>query len=277
MKQCIECNQIKNLTDFNKRSVSKDGLQNWCKSCHKKKKETYPSQSKEKVKEYLAKKYIEQKEQRSEYAKKKYLEKRDELLSKAKCYAQKTKDLKAQYDKIYREQNKAKIAEYKKQWSNENSAQIAERMKIYRQENVEKLSLEKSRYAKANRPRINARQLKYDKQRRAVDPLYRLAKNTRNMVLRYMVDGKRKRTQQIICCTYEELKLHIEQQFTEGMTWDNYGINGWHVDHIKPLASATCEEDIIALNHYTNLQPLWCLDNLSKGATFEGVNYKTKQ
>jgi len=277
MKKCTQCNEVKDLADFHKRSASKDGLQKWCKICDKEKKSLYPSQDKLKIKKYHAEKYIEQKEERSNYAKKKYVESKDERLIKAKVYYEKTKEAKSEYDKIYREQNKAKIAEYKKQWSNENAEQIAERMKIYRQDNAEKLALEKSKYAKTNRPKINARQSKYDKQRRAADPLYRLAKNTRNMVLRYMVDGKRKRTQQIIGCTYEELRLHLEQQFTEGMTWENYGINGWHVDHIQPLASAKTEDELVALCHYTNLQPLWCLDNLSKGATFEGVNYKTKQ
>jgi hypothetical protein len=92
-----------------------------------------------------------------------------------------------------------------------------------------------------------------------------------------MLGEKSKRTQEIIGCSYEELKIHIEKQFTEGMTWDNYGMDGWHVDHIKPLAMAISQEEIISSNHYSNLQPMWALDNLKKGATFEGVNYKTKQ
>lgn len=206
-----------------------------------------------------------------------YYKKREKNLRRIKAYAEKTKDSKAEYDRQYREQNKLKIAEYKKQYATENAEQISCRMRIYRQENSEKLALNKSEYTKDNRPKINAKKSVYEKQRRAVDPLYRLTRNTRKMVSRYMLNGKCMRTQQIIGCTYEELKLHIEQQFTEGMTWDNYGISGWHVDHIKPLAMASTEEEIILSNHYTNLQPLWCLDNLSKGATFEGVNYKTKQ
>jgi len=85
------------------------------------------------------------------------------------------------------------------------------------------------------------------------------------------------RTNQIIGADWEVVRYHIVSQFKEGMTWEAFDSGEIHIDHIKPLSSATCEEDIIALNHYTNLQPLWCLDNLSKGATFEGVNYKTKQ
>lgn len=66
----------------------------------------------------------------------------------------------------------------------------------------------------------------------------------------------------IIGCSFEELKLHIEKQFQPGMSWDNRST--WHIDHRIPLASAKTEEDVIRLNHYTNLQPLWAADNLRK-------------
>lgn len=216
-------------------------------------------------------------EKRREMNRASYYKKREKNLARAKSYAEKTKESKAEYDKLYRQKNKEKIAEYKKQYATENAEQIAERMRIYRQENAEKLAIEKSEYAKNNRPKINKTQLAYQKRKIATDPLFRLTKNTRKMVSRYMLGEKSKRTQEIIGCSYEELKIHIENQFTEGMSWDNYGMNGWHVDHIKPLAMANNEEEIIASNHYTNLQPMWALDNLKKGATFDGVNYKTKQ
>jgi len=61
------------------------------------------------------------------------------------------------------------------------------------------------------------------------------------------------------------LKKYLEDKFSEGMTWDNKGFYGWHIDHIIPLSSAKNEEDIIRLSHYTNLQPLWGKDNMKKG------------
>lgn len=66
-----------------------------------------------------------------------------------------------------------------------------------------------------------------------------------------------------IGCTKENLQLHIERKFTEGMIWSKYG--QWEVDHIIPLSAADGEEDIIQLCNYTNLQPLWKRENRMKG------------
>ncbi len=78
--------------------------------------------------------------------------------------------------------------------------------------------------------------------------------------------NKTTKTFEMIGCTPAELKDHIEKQFTPGMSWEVK--REIHIDHIIPLASATCEEDVIKLCHYTNLQPLWARDNLVKGANY---------
>jgi AraC-like DNA-binding protein len=69
-------------------------------------------------------------------------------------------------------------------------------------------------------------------------------------------------------CSIVELKRHLEDQFDDNMSWDNYGLDGWHIDHIVPLASfnLTDEDQFKKACHYTNLQPLWAKDNLSKGS-----------
>jgi hypothetical protein len=255
-KICKTCNQELIIEQYHKPNMGS------CKECTNKKQKADRLNNLEK---------------RREGARLSYYKKREENLARAKSYAEKTKETKSEYDKKYREENKQKIADYKKQWGQENAERLSEKYKKYVEENKDSLLTKKSQYAKNNRPKINAKKAIYEKNRRATDPLFRLTKNTRKMVSRYMFDGKCKRTQEIIGCSYEELKLHIEKQFTEGMTWDNYGINGWHIDHIKPLAMASTEEEIMASNHYLNLQPMWQLDNLKKGATFDGVNYKTKQ
>jgi hypothetical protein len=74
-------------------------------------------------------------------------------------------------------------------------------------------------------------------------------------------------TLELIGCDRETFISHIEKQFTEGMTWENYGLKGWHVDHIIPLSlfDLTIENEVKKACHYTNLQPLWWQDNLEKG------------
>jgi hypothetical protein len=77
---------------------------------------------------------------------------------------------------------------------------------------------------------------------------------------------KSKHTLELIGCSAEELKVHLESQFQPGMTWENYGRTGWQVDHIYPLSKALkeSEEKFNKMCHYTNLQPLWSVDNSRK-------------
>jgi hypothetical protein len=77
----------------------------------------------------------------------------------------------------------------------------------------------------------------------------------------YAKNGK---TQDLIGCSYEDLVSHIESQFVDGMGWHNR--NEWHIDHIVPVASAKTEEELLALFHFSNLQPLWADENRKKGA-----------
>ena len=78
---------------------------------------------------------------------------------------------------------------------------------------------------------------------------------------------KESKTESILGCSFEYFKLYLESKFENWMTWDNYGLfngelkYGWDIDHIKPLSSAETKEDIIKLNHYTNLQPLCSYTN----------------
>jgi len=78
---------------------------------------------------------------------------------------------------------------------------------------------------------------------------------------------KSKRTLELLGCSIEEFKSHIELQFKEGMTWDNHGHYTWHIDHIRPCASfdLTDPKQQKMCFHYTNMQPLWWIDNLKKG------------
>jgi hypothetical protein len=98
---------------------------------------------------------------------------------------------------------------------------------------------------------------------------FRIKKNLRERMRKALKGmSKTETTQNLLGCSEEEFKAHIASQFKEGMSWENYGYNGWHIDHIKPLDAfdlSDPEEQKEAF-HYSNLQPLWSADNLSKGS-----------
>ena len=87
--------------------------------------------------------------------------------------------------------------------------------------------------------------------------------NVRNLVALH-IKNKSMTTENILGCDWETFEKHIQSKFTEGMSWDNHGRKGWHYDHIIPISSAKNEEELYKLNHYTNFQPLWWLDNILK-------------
>ena len=110
----------------------------------------------------------------------------------------------------------------------------------------------RSHYSKAN-------------QKRRKTPMARLAHSSRQRVIEAFKNqgySKTKRTAKMLGCSYGVLNKHLEEQFAEGMTWENRG--EWHVDHRLPLAAARNTDELVALCHYTNLQPMWASDNKAK-------------
>lgn len=163
--------------------------------------------------------------------------------------------------KAYHEANKEKIKAYRKA----NKEKILERKKAFRKANKEKIRAEKKAYYAANKAKIFAKA----RQRYKRDVQHRLASNMRCR-LGAAIKNQKKTGSAVrdLGCTISELKRHLEAQFTEGMSWENWAHDGWHIDHIKPLASfdLTDRKQLLEACHYTNLQPLWAKENLSKGA-----------
>ena len=103
------------------------------------------------------------------------------------------------------------------------------------------------------------------RERRRNDPFLRLRDAIRGSIRAYLGSKKTRRgsTFEIVGCTPDFLRGHLEKQFKPGMTWENYGSH-WHVDHRIPLASGNSPEEIKGLSHWTNLQPLEALENIIK-------------
>lgn len=158
-------------------------------------------------------------------------------------------------NKRYRENNKEKIKKNKQ---------------IHYLKNKEYINKKCSEYRKRNRIKISNLQLNYMKNRRKIDKIYDLTLSIRGIIsktFRRSRYKKKSRTFEILGCTYEDFKLYLENKFEDWMNWENRGLYngelnyGWDIDHIIPVSSAKTEEELIKLNHYTNLQPLCSFTN----------------
>lgn len=145
--------------------------------------------------------------------------------------------------------------------------------KTYYQENKQQIAKQQTQYYDENRKKILKKKAEYQKNRKLKDPLYKLSSNLRTLVKMSFINkgfSKSSKTAQILGCSFEEFQAHLRHTFEE-----NYGIPfSWidesllHIDHIIPLCSAKTKEDLVKLNHYTNLQYLLADDNLEKGSSF---------
>jgi len=171
---------------------------------------------------------------------------------------------------------------YKKAWHQENKERLKIKSKIYREVNKETIKIKKKIYSKANKEKENARKKKWraenldkvlkqnrkrKKERRKEDIQYKLCDALRHR-LYIAINNNQKKGSAVkdLGCTIPELKVYLESKFQPGMTWDNWTIDGWHIDHIKPLSNfdLTDRKQFLEACHYTNLQPLWAKDNLIK-------------
>jgi hypothetical protein len=178
---------------------------------------------------------------------------RDNISSKCKECRRKYYN---QYNNLNREKTNEKHK--KRYWENREKELI--RSKEKHQRNKEK----EIEYRKKNREK----KAKRERERYQNDFLYRLKVNLRNRLKLFLKSkkiNKINKTIEIVGETPETIKKYIENQFKDGMSWENYGYNGWHIDHIIPLSSAKTEEEAYKLCHYTNLQPLWANENYKKG------------
>ena len=190
-----------------------------------------------------------------------------------------------QYQKEHYAKNKDKHAkrrsspEHKKLLEEYNSrpdVKEAQRLKrqSYREKNLEKIKEKEKLYYQ--RPEVKERVRKkresgYYKSylQRPEVKIKELHRNRLQNLAKKQKAKKYIETSHLFGTSMKKVVKHIEDQFVEGMSWDNHG--EWHIDHIKPLCSFdlnNLEEQKKAF-HFTNLQPLWALDNLIKGSSFQ--------
>ena len=231
---CPNCKKLKHKTDFSKNKNRKNGLQIWCKKC-------------------------------------------------VANYYQENKKILSKKHKEYNKKNKEKISTQKKRWrENPKNKRRLKKLRITwlkNPKNKERIKLSKKKYRDKNRVKIRKINKKYRskksnkrkkyikiKNRLKTDTKFRLLTNLRRRIHKALkLNQKSLSTMMLIGCEIDYLMYHIQEQFKDGMTWDNYGL--WHIDHIKPCAKfdlSKPSEQRKCFN-YTNLQPLWAEENLKKG------------
>jgi len=157
------------------------------------------------------------------------------------------------YQKAYYTANRERKLAYQKAWRAANSAKLSANRKVY---------------LKSNKHKVLASQNKYLKMRYATSLEFKLSCILRGRVrsaLKSQSAIKSNRTIELLGCSISHLRWHLESQFTEGMTWENYG--KWEIDHILPCASFNILDPAHQRQcfHWTNLQPLLAIDNMRKG------------
>lgn len=235
LKTCNKCKDLKALDQYHKRKQSKDGHSSTCKDC---------------------------------------------ILAPTRQPENRAKS--REYEKKYRERNKDKCRERIKKWhqdhpdyNKQKSTEHRRRQGIVPRKEMPKIVRDKEyrrskyrEYFNKNREDINAR-CRAKRKERMKDPRKKIEVTLRVRVwdaLKRHRTEKAFKTIELLGCTIDELKAHLERQFTDDMSWDNYSLKGWHIDHIKPCNTfdLTDPDQQKICFHYTNLRPLWSADNLAR-------------
>ena len=166
---------------------------------------------------------------------------------------------------IYYQKNKEIIRAKHREWHEKNKKSVSERKTKCRRLNPEKAKKQQQEYRKKNKERIKKYHTEYNKR-----DYVRFTQACRSRIREALKNKSKKAfgTEELLGCSIKELKSYLELKFEDGMNWQNFG--DWHIDHIKPCSSfdLSKESEQKKCFHYTNLQPLWKHDNLSKGSKY---------
>jgi hypothetical protein len=207
-------------------------------------------------------------------------QKMDGFTSRCKGCSKLYSDANKERRKKIRDENIESInKDYRERYSNNPSYYAAKSAK-YRRLNPKKLIESSRRYYRENKEKELARNKKYrTENRKKVNEYYRLRRSSdvgfaiegRLRCRLYSAVGlsrKSDKTMKLVGCSIDDLLIHIEGLFVDGMGWENRG--EWHIDHIKPCAlfDLSKESEQMECFNYKNLQPLWAIDNLKKGVSY---------
>lgn len=244
MVKCDLCNKEKDFNEFSENKNNYNGYNFSCKKCIKTiNNKKWADRNKEKVSEYNKKWRNDNKEIVKENNK------------------NRDKNELNKISKEWRLNNKEKVKENNKNWNINNKEKVKENNKKWITNNKEKFKVLKKSWNLNNKDKRN----EYEKNRKNNDSLYKLTTGIRTLIANSIKKKgyiKESKTYEILGCSYEEFKIYLESKFENWMSWDNRGMYngelmyGWDIDHVIPISLAKTEEELLKLNHYSNLQPL---------------------
>jgi hypothetical protein len=238
-KLCKGCNEVKAIDNFTLHKGSKDGYRYKCKLCIAIESKEYRLKNKEVIKE-KSRLY--------------WKSNKDKLIAYNVDYVKNNKERRKIYIKQYQSRHRESLNKYIREWRKDNK-----NYKIY--------NLDYNRmYYEKNKIRLNQYRNKF-------------RNNNLNIKLSNYISTKIRMTLQknkynkswvgLLGYNIENLIQHLEKQFKENMSWNNYGRHGWHIDHIIPISwwkfESYEDREFKQCWALCNLQPLWAIDNLRKG------------
>ncbi len=234
MKRCSNCFDFKDLSYFNKKTKSKDGYRSECKMCQK--------LNYENNKVYYIQKMKENR-----------LNKLNEYVTR---------------DAEYYKNNKEKILLQKKNYGLVNKNRIGLMKKKYRKNNLNKIREDNKQWVIKNIDRVREYRRNYSKEYRRNYPHVVTWRSLLGCSLKRLGQSKEGHTIDLLGYSALELKNHITNLFTEGMSWDNHG--EWHIDHIKDISTFNQDTHPSIVNALSNLRPLWATTRDINGVVYEG-------
>jgi hypothetical protein len=207
------------------------------------------------------------KKNQSDYDKKYYQKNKETIKKLSRKYYYKNKEKCLLLSKKWREKNKERYKKVKKEYYQNNKEKVDLTKKIWKEKNKERYKIISKEYYYKNRKKIIKDNTNRKKIRLKTDLNFKLITNLRRRILHALKNNiKSNSTMKLLGVKHvEEVWKHLEKSFKPGMTKENHG--KWHIDHIKPCSSfdLTKPSEQRECFHYTNLQPLWASENLSKG------------
>lgn len=249
-KTCKKCGKKKEEGSFYAAKGNTDGLRGSCKECINSVSSIYVAANKKNVALYKAKYHLENRAEINKYQENYRAENREQLNAK---------------QKIYYAENTKSVAAYKESYYEKNRDRLSAKNARYYEANKEHLNAQQAKYDAKNKVRLNFCKAKSKKEKICTDPIFAMSCRVSHLMrqsLKSKGHTKKSRTSKILGCSAFEFYIHIERQFTKGMTWANR--SEWHLDHIIPISSAETEDEILSLNNYLNLRPMWAKENLKK-------------